>query len=91
MSFVSTVRLSSKEYILPAKYQRRHYTEIAGMLRDMLDDHDDLFQASVVSDLEKRFSTLFGADNPRFDADRFRDAIWQRLKSVHTLASKRKA
>ena len=25
--------------------------------------------------MERRFSTLFGADNLRFDADRFRDAI----------------
>lgn len=74
-----------------AKYQRRHYEDMAGMLRDMLHVPDrTLFTVADVSNVTERMITLFSLDNPLFNPDRFRDAIWQHPDVTNQPPAKRR-
>jgi hypothetical protein len=65
-----------------ANYQKRHYEQIAALLRDMV-SRADLFSAVEISGLTERLIVLFESDNPRFDEGRFRDAVWQHPTVTH--------
>lgn len=57
------------------KYQRRHYTEIAGIIADLrltAIDRGDLFMLETVDQFRDRLCETFKRDNPRFKPDRFR-------------------
>ena len=58
-------------------FQRRHYTQVAALLRTMLDTRRDLFGRSDMSEIIDRFVDVFEDDNPRFDSERFRQAIYR--------------
>lgn len=73
-----------------SKYQRRHYTQIAELLRSVLADDASLFTSAEVSRLVDRFADLFAADNPRFQRNRFLTAIWPARTDDTVNASSRK-
>lgn len=59
------------------KFQRRHYTEIAGILADLRSsalDSGDLFALETLDQIRDLFTSAFAADNRRFSPDRFRSA-----------------
>tara|TARA_Y100000310_G_C20608324_1_gene776688 strand:- start:518 stop:739 length:222 start_codon:yes stop_codon:yes gene_type:complete len=67
-------------------YQRRHYEDVAGILKDIKQDIKELegvvFESEsleaarqgVVRIIEEDFITLFAKDNPLFKRNRFRKA-----------------
>jgi hypothetical protein len=67
----------------PSIFARRHYTAVAGLLRDAryLDDDD---RSALVSD----FVDLFADDNERFRPDRFRDAATNHLSERDRLEAR---
>lgn len=58
-------------------FQRRHYTQVAALLRTMLDTRRDLFGRSDMAEIIDRFVDVFADDNPRFKPERFRKAIYR--------------
>ncbi len=52
-------------------FSRRHFVAVARILADAAKDPE---QRLVVKKLAAEFVTLFAANNPRFSAQRFRDA-----------------
>lgn len=59
------------------KFQRRHYTEIAGMIADLRStalDSGDLFMLETVDMFRDRLVETFQRDNRRFSPSRFRTA-----------------
>jgi hypothetical protein len=49
---------------MPSKYARRHYEDIADIMRS----------SASKSDIASKVESLFASDNPRFDRARFRKA-----------------
>lgn len=50
---------------------RKDYVETANILNSIADDVDFL----ILSDVAEKFSEMFSKDNPRFDHQRFIDAV----------------
>lgn len=64
---------------MKSKYQRRHYEDLARILRYLRDasypctvSHSDVWW--TLTRVEGELVELFEADNPKFEADRFRQA-----------------
>ncbi len=55
----------------PTKFSKRHYVVIATTLKQM---HTDWGNDWMHGLYVEAFVEAFGSDNPRFDADRFREA-----------------
>ncbi len=57
------------------KYQQRHYKDLAGVVRELKAIYEDSeIRSEVIDQLEKELVSLFRADNPRFDQERFEKA-----------------
>ena len=62
---------------MPSKYQRRHYEQIASLIRDLRDqalDSGDMFMLETVDVFRARLVDVFRRDNARFTVDRFNSA-----------------
>ena len=69
-----------------SKFQRRHYTAVAEILRDSATDSGYLFSREEVARIADQFARVFSADNSAFDRDRFLAAVGS---SVHPSTSTR--
>lgn len=58
------------------RYTRRAYIDTARILADMSDNRD-LFTATMIDEMFASFVTLYTRDNPRFDVQRFRTAVYE--------------
>ena len=58
-------------------FSRRHFVAVARILADASGRPE---QRALVNKLTTEFVTLFAADNPRFSAQRFRDATQRRVE-----------
>ena len=65
------------------KYQKRHYVDIAKLLNRHVQENFkvDIRDYSAILELEQRmihdFTALFGRDNPLFNPDTFKQAIYK--------------
>ena len=65
------------------KYQKRHYVDIAKLLNRHVQENlrVDIRDYSAILELEQRmihdFTALFGRDNPLFNPDTFKQAIYK--------------
>lgn len=65
---------------MASKYARRHYEDVAALLKTHVegalksDTHYETNDLLVVEDITADFISLFTQDNPAFDADRFKKA-----------------
>lgn len=58
---------------MPA-FQRRHYVALADMIAALHADAADMFETATINTFVDLLVRRFQRDNPRFDAERFRDA-----------------
>ena len=58
-----------------AKFQARHYNDIAAELRETYGDALDSERPGIERTV-KNLASMFRADNPRFDAERWYSAIY---------------
>ena len=58
-------------------FQRRHYLQVVNILAAMLDTRRDLFGRSDMAEIIDRFVDVLEDDNPRFDPEKFRKAIYR--------------
>lgn len=60
------------------KFSKRHYIMIADVLNDLFNADDrSLFTLPEVGRACEAFARAFERDNPRFSADRFREAVFR--------------
>ncbi len=71
-----------------AKFAARHYEVLARMLAEIRANHpiedagEDVGYGKALIDVEHDMVAIFAEDNPRFDAERFRDAAQPRALSA---------
>ena len=68
---------------MASRYQKRHYVDIAKLLNRHVKENlrVDIRDYSAVLELEQRmvhdFTALFGRDNPLFNPDTFKRAVYE--------------
>lgn len=69
-------------------FSKQHYVEVAEILRWGF--QDEKLTEGQMQYLVNSFSAMFAKDNPRFDRDRFKEAVWKETKYAADYAKKKK-
>ncbi len=55
---------------MASKYQKRHYEDVASILKGALDEHEETSQRPIES-MVWEFDALFTEDSPLYDSEHF--------------------